>query len=175
MEQESAPGKAVPEENNGVENRSASPPGEHGSTARAGAPLRSASLAQSSLSDQLGICNMLAAILYGVSTRDFTAYTRNERRVNESRQLGMYLANICLGIAYEDIASVTNRDRTTVRYSIERVEDRRENPQFDSVLVALETLIGCFRNREVADMIENGLNIDYNLVSHVPRADHGVD
>lgn len=129
------------------------------------------SLAKATHADQLGICNMLAAILYGVSSRDFAPHRRQGRRTSEARQLGMYLANICLGVDYEAIARVANRDRTTVRYSIERVEDRRENPQYDSVLVALETLIGCLQDKEVADMIENGLDIDHKSIAHVPWAD----
>lgn len=166
MEKHNAPG-----DSNEGEIRRASSFTRHSSEQNAQSGPRAGSLAEGSHADQLGICNILAALLYGVSAGDFIEYTRHERRISEARQLGMYLANICLGIDYETIAHLANRDRTTVRYSIGRVEDRRENPQFDSVLVALETLVGCLQSRAVSDMIENGLNIDYNFVSHVPRAD----
>lgn len=169
MEQTGALRQTPPAEGNEGEGGVAPPSEEYGEEAQA--LLRSESLAQAAPAEKLGVCNALAAMFYGVSSGDFEAHTRHERRINEARQLGMYLANTCLSVDYEEIGRVSRRDRTTVRYSIERVEDRRENPQFDSVLIAFETVIGCFQDREVADMIEKGLQIDHDIIAYVPKAD----
>lgn len=169
MEQTGALRQTPPAEGNEGEGGVASSSDEQ--DAKVQALMRPGSLAQASPAEKLAVCNALAAMFYGVSSGDFEAHTRHERRINEARQLGMYLANTCLSVDYEEIGRVSRRDRTTVRYSIERVEDRRENPQFDSVLVVFETLIGCFQDREVADMIENGLHIDHDIIAYVPKAD----
>lgn len=171
MEQSEALGQAQSDEVTGGDDCSASPSDDEQEGGKSDAALRSVSLAQASSAEKLKVCNALAAMFYGVNPVSFEARTRHERRINEARQLGMYLTNICLGVDYEEIARVSNRDRTTVRYSIERVEDRRENPHFDSVLVIFETLIGCLQDREVTDMVENGLCIDYNIIAHVPEAE----
>ena len=171
MEQTSASGQTSPRDPHDLENSVASSSTGAGSAPGVHSMVRPGSLTQASPAEKLGVCNALAAMFYGVSSEAFEARIRNERRINEARQLGMYLANTCLCVDYEEIARVSRRDRTTVRYSVERVEDRRENPQFDSVLVVFETLIACFQNREVADMIENGLHIDHDIVAYVPKAD----
>ena len=39
-----------------------------------------------------------------------------------------------------------NRDRTTVAYALERIEEQREDPEFDFVLVQLEDLLSDARH-----------------------------
>ena len=128
----------------------------------------SGSLEAAAGADKLDVCNILAGLLYGVSPGTFVDYSRQRRHLTEARQLGLYLANTCLGLSYENVAEAACRDRTTVRYSIERVEDRRENPKFDAVLMAMETMIGCLQDKDVADMIENGLDVDFERIVWVP-------
>lgn len=125
-------------------------------------------LSETSAAAKLDVCNILAGLLYGVKTDSFDVYSRQERRVNEARQLGIYLANTCLGVSYEDIAVPARRDRTTVRYSIERVEDRRENPQFDRALIAIETFVGCLLDRDSVEMITSGLQVDFDRIAWAP-------
>lgn len=141
--------------------------------ARAGRPdedvvARSGSLEEAAGADKLDVCNILAGLLYGVNPGAFADYSRQGRHLSEARQLGLYLANTCLGLSFKTVSEVACRDRTTVRYSVERVEDRRENPKFDGVLMALETLIGCLQDGNIADMIENGLEIDFERIAWVP-------
>lgn len=125
-------------------------------------------LSESSSAAKLDVCNILAGLLYGVRADSFDVYSRQERRVSEARQLGIYLANTCLGVSYEDIAVPARRDRTTVRYSVERVEDRRENPQFDMALVAMETFVGCLLDRDSVEMIKSGLQVDFDRIAWTP-------
>lgn len=132
-------------------------------------------LSETSSMVKLDVCNILAGLLYGVKTDGFDTYSRQERRVNEARQLGIYLANTCLGVSYEDIALPARRDRSTVRYSIERVEDRRENPQFDMALVAIETFVGCLLDRDSVEMIRTGLQVDFDRIAWTPLAGMAVD
>lgn len=133
-----------------------------------GGRVRFSLLAEASTAEKLDVCNILAGLLYGVEPDTFEPYSRQERRVNEARQLGIYLANVCLGVSYEDIALPARRNRSTVRYGIERVEDRRENPQFDMAVVVLETFIGCLQDRNVVDMIKSGLQVDFDRIAWIP-------
>lgn len=125
-------------------------------------------LARTGISEKVEVANQLAALAYGVTEESFQRRVRSERRLTEARQLGMYLANVCFGIGFEDIGTVINRDRSTIRYGIEKVEDRRENPYFDTLLVALETLIGALMEEDIASVLANGLEIDHDLVAYVP-------
>jgi DnaA-like protein len=118
--------------------------------------------------EKVKIASELAAMVYGVVFHHLQERVRSERRLTEARQLGMYIANVCLRVTYEEIAESIGRDRTTVRYGIEKVEERRENPLFDTLLIAIETLVGCLLKKEVAGMIENGLKIDHDLIAFCP-------
>lgn len=130
-------------------------------------------LSETSSASKLDVCNILAGLLYGVKTDSFDMYSRQERRVNEARQLGVYLANTCLGLSYEDIAVPARRDRSTIRYGIERVEDRRENPQFDMALIAIETFVGCLLDRGSIEMIKSGLQVDFDRIAWMPLTSEG--
>lgn len=133
--------------------------------------VRHKTLGEASVADKVKIANELAALVYGVTPDQLGARVRRERRLSEARQLGMYLANVCLCVGYEDIALEIDRDRTTVRYGIEKVEDRRENPDFDELLLAVETLIGCLLDKQLAGMIEKGLGINHDLIAYNPETD----
>lgn len=54
------------------------------------------------------------------------------------RQSGMYLARVSLGLTLSRAASLFGRDRTTAAYACRVIEDRRDDPGFDALLVAIE-------------------------------------
>ena len=130
--------------------------------------LRFDALARTGIEEKVQVANQLAALAYGVTEESFQRRIRSERRLTEARQLGMYLANVCFGIGFEDISTVIARDRSTIRYGIEKGEDRRENPFFDTMLVALETFISAMLDGDIAAVLANGLKIDHDLVAYVP-------
>lgn len=133
--------------------------------------IRFATLQEAEAAEKVAIANELAGLAYGIERGSFAERIRSERRLTEARQLAMYLANVSFGLRFEVIAQAMERDRATVRYGIEKVEDRRENPQFDMLLVALETLIGCLLDKEVSEAIEYGLHIDHDLIAFVPNTE----
>lgn len=62
--------------------------------------------------------------------------------IARARQLAMYLMNTSLGRTMTDIGVYLGRDRTTVAYACGRVEDWRDDKDFDEEVTALETAIG---------------------------------
>lgn len=69
-------------------------------------------------------------------------------RINtaRARQLAMYLAHVVLGESLTDIGLVFGRDRTTVSYACNLIEDMRDDADFDREVTDLEmrlqTLVG---------------------------------
>lgn len=136
--------------------------------------LRHHRLADAPNAYKVRVCNELAALVYGIDIAAWSQRIRSERRLTEARQQGMYLANVCFGLGFEEIAEEITRDRTTVRYGVEKVEDRRENPHFEGVVLSLETLLACLVDRDVSDTILGGLDIDHDLIAYIPRANSGA-
>jgi chromosomal replication initiation ATPase DnaA len=54
----------------------------------------------------------------------------------------MYLAHVVLSLRYSEIGRLFRRDRTTAAYASALVEERRDDPTIDRVLVTLEGLCG---------------------------------
>lgn len=55
-----------------------------------------------------------------------------------ARQAAMYIAAVGFGMSYSRIGAALGRDRSTVAHAIRIVEQRREDPDFDRWLDALE-------------------------------------
>ncbi len=66
------------------------------------------------------------------------APTRQRRDIAERRALGMYLAGITLNLGYRETGRLFGRDRTTVRHAMRRVEDMRDDRNFDALCNKLE-------------------------------------
>ena len=49
----------------------------------------------------------------------------------------MYLAHVVLGMRYSEIGRLFRRDRTTAAYGCALVEERRDDPAIDRVLLTL--------------------------------------
>ncbi|AVF02520.1 MULTISPECIES: helix-turn-helix domain-containing protein [Devosia] len=69
-------------------------------------------------------------------------------RINtaRARQLAMYLAHVVLGESLTDIGMAFGRDRTTVSYACNLIEDMRDDVEFDREVTDLEmrlqTMVG---------------------------------
>ncbi len=55
-----------------------------------------------------------------------------------ARQVAMYIAAVGFGMSYSRVGAALGRDRSTVAHAIRIVEQRREDPDFDRWLDALE-------------------------------------
>lgn len=53
----------------------------------------------------------------------------------------MYLAHVAKGISLTSIGAAFGRDRTTVSYACNLIEDLRDDTQFDAELDRLEALL----------------------------------
>ena len=68
-------------------------------------------------------------------------HSRCQAPIARARQVAMYLMNTSLSRTMTEIGACFDRDRTTVAYACARVEDRRDDEQFDEEMAALETEI----------------------------------
>ena len=55
-----------------------------------------------------------------------------------ARQFAMYLLHVCGGKSYTEVGRLFGRDRTTVSYACQVIEDRREKPEIDWCLNLIE-------------------------------------
>jgi len=56
----------------------------------------------------------------------------------QARQAAMYLAHISCGMSLARVAAAFGRDRSTVAYACQRIEDKRDEDAFDAWMEALE-------------------------------------
>jgi hypothetical protein len=83
----------------------------------------------------------LAAYATGVSADDIMNATRGPAPAGLARHVAMYLTYAGLGMSYGRVAAAFGRDRTTVSYAVQRMEDFREDPDVDHWLQALEAML----------------------------------
>ncbi|HWA19982.1 MAG TPA: helix-turn-helix domain-containing protein [Devosia sp.] len=55
-----------------------------------------------------------------------------------ARQLAMYLLRVVCRLQFAEIGSLFGRDASTVVHACARVEDRRDNPQFEAMVSRME-------------------------------------
>lgn len=79
--------------------------------------------------------------VFRVSSRDILAKSRSQAHIAFARQVAMYLTHICCGLNLTQTGKLFNRDRTTVAYACNLVEDRRDEMNFDLTLEILEKTI----------------------------------
>jgi len=84
----------------------------------------------------------LTAAAFAVPVDEVRAPSRRARPVAFARQSAMYLAHVMLGLSYSTTGRLFDRDRTTAAHACRLVEDRRDDPAVDQVLLALEDICG---------------------------------
>lgn len=72
-----------------------------------------------------------------------SAVLAGERRhaANRARQVSMYLTHVGFALPLGRVATAYGRDRATVAHACNRVEDWREDPAFDALLLRLEACV----------------------------------
>jgi chromosomal replication initiation ATPase DnaA len=79
----------------------------------------------------------IAGAAVGATREDVIGNSRAYRAVL-ARQVAMYLVHIGGGISLGRAAAAFGRDRSTVAYAVRALELRRDQPEFDAWLQALE-------------------------------------
>lgn len=81
------------------------------------------------------------AMVFNVSPEALRAPTRSQAEVAFARQVAMYVLHVVFGWSLTAAGEAFGRDRTTAGHACRMVEDRRDDPTFDRVLVALERAV----------------------------------
>ncbi|UUP18894.1 Chromosomal replication initiator protein DnaA [Nitratireductor thuwali] len=84
-----------------------------------------------------GIMDLTAA-LFDVSGRELRSPGRSSTSVARVRQIGMYVAHVVLRLNMTEIGRGFGRDRTTVMHACHMIEDMREDPDFDQIIITAE-------------------------------------
>lgn len=80
----------------------------------------------------------LGAYTAGVSLSSLSGRRPLDRTVVHVRQVAMYLCHVGFGMSLTRIARVFRKDRSTISFALHAMEDRRDEPEFDSMCDALE-------------------------------------
>lgn len=78
------------------------------------------------------------AFVFREAIEEISAPTRRSKRAAFARQTAMYLTHVAFGMSLMRVALAFGRDRTTVAHACHVVEDRRDDPRFDSHLETME-------------------------------------
>ena len=93
---------------------------------------------------QVWSCDDIAALIARenrVSIRLIMHSSRCRADAARARQLAMYLAHTMLGQSLADVGEAFGRDRTTVSYACNLIEDLRDDPAFEAAVTRLEAVI----------------------------------
>ena len=82
----------------------------------------------------------LAAAAVGAPADTIVSGAR-QPQVAFARQVAMYLAYVGFGMSLGRVAAAFGRDRSTIAQACRAMEDRRDEPGFDSWMEALETAL----------------------------------
>lgn len=91
------------------------------------------------------VAKAAAGAVLDVSLNEIERPQRRGARVAEARQVAMYLVHVAFQIPVPVMAHAFGRDRTTISHGIRRIEDRRDDPDFDALVSRLEALCSAIR------------------------------
>ncbi len=83
----------------------------------------------------------LIAAIFGVDGRDLRKPTRCGIQVGRIRQVAMYVAHVTLQLTLTEVGIVFGRDRTTATHACHRIEDLRDDPDFDALMDRVERTV----------------------------------
>ena len=85
----------------------------------------------------------LVAMTTGVCPAQIQSRTRNKAQAARARQIAMYLSHVSFEWPLARVGAAFGRDRTTASHACHKVEDLRDDADFDANLNAMEA---CLRN-----------------------------
>jgi hypothetical protein len=62
------------------------------------------------------------------------------KRKTHVRQVVIYVLNVSFGIPMRQLAKMFNLNRSTIAYTCQTIEDRRDNPSYDRFVSAVERI-----------------------------------
>lgn len=80
----------------------------------------------------------ITAALFNVSSKAIREPGRSTLGVSRVRQVAMYVAHVVLRLNMSDIGKAFGRDRTTVLYACQLIEDLRDDDDFDRIITMTE-------------------------------------
>lgn len=80
----------------------------------------------------------LTSFALDVPAAEIAAATRRSAQSAFARQVAMYLCHVAGWLSRSRVAEAFGRDRSTIAYACHAIEDRRDEPSFDSWVSALE-------------------------------------
>ena len=98
----------------------------------------------SSFAEFRNVLNIVAAT-YGVDPTQVLDTSRRRADIALCRHIAMYVAHVSLGYTLTRTGNLFNRDRTTVSHACARIEDMRDDREFDEVLTSLEQVLSFAR------------------------------
>lgn len=104
---------------------------------------RRARLFESNRRKAMAYCDGLIDILsayFNVSGRDIRSAKRHNHEIARVRQIGMYVANVVLGINMTTIGQGFGRNKSTVIHACHLIEDMRDDEEFDMLVGRLEAI-----------------------------------
>jgi chromosomal replication initiation ATPase DnaA len=87
------------------------------------------------------LAQLVVAEVLGVRLTDLAGQERGEVRAALARQIAMYLCRLVYGMRLADVALAFGRDRSTAAHAVRRIEEARENPDFDRRIAWLEAAL----------------------------------
>ncbi len=101
--------------------------------------------AQSAIAQRAHYCDVIETVvtgLFGIAPDALRGRTRGDRRTALARQTAMYVAHVGLGLTRAETGRMFARDRSTVAHACRIIEERRDDPMLDLVLMAVENACG---------------------------------
>jgi chromosomal replication initiation ATPase DnaA len=83
----------------------------------------------------------MAGFALGIPVQSINSPSRGRSPAAFGRQLAMYLCHVGFEMSLARVAAAFRRDRSTVGHACRIVEDRRDDPQFDAWVNALEAAL----------------------------------
>lgn len=91
--------------------------------------------------EQIWLVQATVSHVMGIALSELCAPTRRRPQVAQARQIAMYLCHIVFEIGICDAARAFGRDPSTVTHALRRIEEMRDEPEFDTSLTMIETLL----------------------------------
>jgi chromosomal replication initiation ATPase DnaA len=85
----------------------------------------------------IALCGAAAAASLAIPQAEIAGRPKKQR-VARARQIAIYLAHVGFGLNYTHLGEAFDRDRTTIRHACFRIEDARDELNFDRALDFLE-------------------------------------
>jgi chromosomal replication initiation ATPase DnaA len=90
----------------------------------------------------------IGSALFSLPSKELRKSGRSVLPVSRVRQIMMYVAHVVLKLSMVEVGRGFGRDRTTVLHACQIIEDMRDDPDFDGLVLVVERIAhAAFRDR----------------------------